>query len=85
MQRFAFQELPNSSEINVSQVKFNDRVAYQRWHVPALERMSGGASKDTVLKLVPYYAWNNRGAGSMIVWMERIQSPTLGLLPREPR
>ncbi|MBP5795606.1 MAG: glycoside hydrolase family 127 protein [Bacteroidales bacterium] len=27
--------------------------------------------KDTGLTLIPYYAWNHRGAGDMIVWMKQ--------------
>ena len=30
-----------------------------------------GKAADTVLTLVPYYAWNNRGEKSMIVWLPR--------------
>ena len=38
-----------------------------RLALPAEERLAKG-SRDAVVKLVPYYAWNNRGARSMIVW-----------------
>jgi DUF1680 family protein len=85
VQRFAFQELPESSEISRSEVLFSDGVTFPRWNVPAIERVNGDATNDSVLKLVPYYAWNNRGAGSMIVWIDRMQSSTVGLLPRESR
>ena len=29
------------------------------------------ATKDVSVKLIPYYAWNHRGAGRMDVWLAR--------------
>ena len=29
------------------------------------------AAKDVTVKLIPYYAWNHRGAGKMDVWLAR--------------
>jgi len=29
------------------------------------------ATKDVSVKLIPYYAWNHRGAGKMDVWLAR--------------
>jgi DUF1680 family protein len=29
------------------------------------------AAKDVTIKLIPYYAWNHRGAGKMDVWLAR--------------
>ena len=37
---------------------------------PAME-VAGDSSKPATVKLVPYYAWNNRGPESMVVWMPR--------------
>jgi DUF1680 family protein len=34
---------------------------------PAKEKV-GRELRDTTVRLVPYYAWNNRGEKSMIVW-----------------
>ena len=28
-------------------------------------------AKDVTVKLIPYYAWNHRGAGKMDVWLAR--------------
>jgi DUF1680 family protein len=45
-----------------------------------------GSKKETVtdLKLIPYYAWNHRGAGEMTVWFPRSGSRTYRnrILPR---
>ena len=35
--------------------------------IPAREKLEQGA-KETQLTLLPYFAWNNRGDGSMMVW-----------------
>ena len=29
------------------------------------------AAKDVAIRLIPYYAWNHRGAGKMDVWLAR--------------
>ena len=29
------------------------------------------AVKDVAIRLIPYYAWNHRGAGKMDVWLAR--------------
>jgi len=34
-----------------------------------VRRTNGQGDRDAVLTMVPYYAWNNRGIGSMIVWL----------------
>jgi len=41
-----------------------------RASVPAME-VSGDSTRLATLKLIPYYAWNNRGERSMIVWLPR--------------
>jgi len=38
--------------------------------MPAREVVAG-QSRPATAKLVPYYAWNNRGEKSMIVWVPR--------------
>ncbi|QJE94520.1 glycoside hydrolase family 127 protein [Luteolibacter luteus] len=35
------------------------------------QRLSEGKAKDGTLKMIPYYAWNNRGAGEMEIWLPR--------------
>ena len=44
-----------------------------RISVPAME-VVGEACRPSALHLVPYYAWNNRGARSMIVWLPRTET-----------
>ena len=44
-----------------------------RVSVPAME-VTGDSVAPSTLKLIPYYAWNNRGEDSMIVWLPRKES-----------
>jgi len=32
-------------------------------------RLSKKPAQPTALRLIPYYAWNNRGPGDMTVWL----------------
>ena len=52
----------------------------QAFNVTAIKAQSQEASitddgklttKDVTIKLIPYYAWNHRGAGRMDVWLAR--------------
>ena len=43
-------------------------------HVPVSALDGKGGAANQALVLTPYYAWNNRGAGSMTVWFPRKQS-----------
>ena len=43
----------------------------QMAHVPAREVLANGGSRETTLKMIPYYAWNNRSEKSMIIWIPR--------------
>jgi uncharacterized protein len=36
--------------------------------IPGRE-VAAAASRSTAIKLIPYYAWNNRGEDSMVVWL----------------
>ena len=39
------------------------------------------ATKDVKVKLIPYYAWNHRGSGRMLVWLPRQLRATTPALP----
>ena len=36
--------------------------------IPAVVKKDGGETELRLI-MVPYYAWNNRGNGSMMVWL----------------
>jgi hypothetical protein len=36
--------------------------------LPATEKLKENDSRKATVRLVPYFAWNNRGIGWMIVW-----------------
>lgn len=40
---------------------------------PDLYRMTRGSTETVSVKAIPYYAWNNRGAGEMTVWLREAQ------------
>lgn len=44
----------------------NSEFDGQSFHVTAIHM------EDTGLKLIPYYAWNHRGAGQMAVWLPKV-------------
>jgi DUF1680 family protein len=73
VQRFAFDQLPSDDEIKLSRESFNDKISVVQVEVPAREVVEGDSPRMAPLRLVPYFAWNNRGTGSMIVWFPRGQ------------
>ena len=54
----------NGNSFNVTAIKANAQEA----NVDADGRL---VSKDVKITLIPYYAWNHRGAGKMDVWLAR--------------
>ena len=54
----------NGNSFNVTAIKANAQEA----NVDADGRL---VSKDVKVTLIPYYAWNHRGAGKMDVWLAR--------------
>ena len=45
------------------------RSDYGEWPEDTLYRPAGSARKQASLRLIPYFLWNNRGVGEMLVWM----------------
>ncbi|MHC4997072.1 MAG: glycoside hydrolase family 127 protein, partial [Planctomycetota bacterium] len=72
-QRFYFDRLPDTSN-SVAQLVKIDSGSFIRVSVPARAITEGGGGEAARLTLTPYYAWNNRGAGSMTIWFPREKS-----------
>ena len=70
VQRFFFPEPADPSETRMEVLRDGLLKGVVRVSVPARE-VVGESTKESTVKLVPYYAWNNRGEQSMIVWMPR--------------
>ncbi|CAN5406476.1 glycoside hydrolase family 127 protein [soil metagenome] len=67
VQEIIFDQVPDQKNIQIKSFKegiLNQVVSIE---VPA-KRNSGGGTSETKAKLIPYFAWNNRGESSMIVW-----------------
>ena len=65
--------IPRPADLDDTSVEFiRDGVlkGVPRLSVPGMEIVENSTGKTTI-KLIPYYAWNNRGDESMIVWMAR--------------
>ena len=84
-QRFFFEEVPDTSRSQVKTRKI-DAGSFIQTDVPASGVTKAGESEAAKLVLTPYYAWNNRGTGSMTVWFPRSKSLAVfdpHLLPKE--
>ena len=73
VQRFFIPEPAEPSAIRTEVINQELLQGVVRISVPAME-VVGDAAKASILKLIPYYAWNNRGEESMIVWLPRNES-----------
>ena len=69
VQRLALGSLPEDEDIAVGRLEIAEGHEAVNARLPGVRRIENGAIPTTI-SLVPYYAWNNRGDGSMIVWME---------------
>ncbi|NQU23941.1 MAG: glycoside hydrolase family 127 protein [Candidatus Nealsonbacteria bacterium] len=70
VQRFFIPEPAKADEIRTEVVEDGLLKGIVRASVPAVE-IIGEEIRESTVKLIPYYAWNNRGAESMVVWMPR--------------
>ncbi len=66
-QRFFFENHAKFDEAKVS-TKVVDSGSFLQATIPSKSITQDGGTKSDPLVLTPYYAWNNRGAGSMTVW-----------------
>jgi hypothetical protein len=67
VQRFFFEEIPASANISVSPMEEGLMKNIEKISMPAMVTDNGEAQEANLI-LIPYYAWNNRGDASMIVW-----------------
>jgi len=70
VQRFFIPEPADPGKIRTDVIQDGLLKGLVRATVPAMEIVDDSSQKSTV-KLIPYYAWNNRGEESMVIWMPR--------------
>lgn len=73
VQRFFVPQPASPSDICTETIEEGLLKGIVRVSVPAME-IVGDSVQASTLKLIPYYAWNNRGEDSMIVWLPRTES-----------
>jgi len=71
VQRFFIPEVPAAGQAKTAAIADGPLAGVVTVTLPAKEVAGDGSAKDARLALVPYYAWNNRGEKSMIVWIGR--------------
>lgn len=72
VQKFYIPDTDTSDEIDVKIIKGGLMQGIVMAPVPAREITAEG-SRPATAKMIPYYAWNNRGEDSMIVWVPQTQ------------
>ena len=85
-QRYYFEKIPKAAVAKLSKQKIENGSFIQATVSACALTEDGSAKADVPLVLTPYYAWNNRGQGSMTVWFPT--SPGLAVydphvLPKE--
>ncbi|MHC4112693.1 MAG: glycoside hydrolase family 127 protein [Planctomycetota bacterium] len=70
VQRFYIGESSDSAEASLATVEDGILKGISSISVPGREVTEDG-SRAADIKMIPYYAWNNRGEDSMIIWMPR--------------
>jgi DUF1680 family protein len=75
VQRLFVPAAPAAGDVTTAVIAEGPLKGVVKVSFPAKEVAGGGKAADTVIALVPYYAWNNRGEKSMIVWLPRSAGP----------
>ena len=68
VQQYFLEEIPASSAVALETFEEGVLKGVMALNVPAKKVSTAGMSREN-LKLIPYYAWNNRGEESMMVWL----------------
>ncbi len=68
VQRFILPDCPGREDGAVETIAEGKLAGMPRLIVPAQELITNNKERLASLRLVPYFAWNNRGNGSMNVW-----------------
>jgi DUF1680 family protein len=68
VQRISIERLPDRSAISTEAIDSGVLQNVVKVSFPSNE-LRAGESRTHQLTMIPYYAWNNRGNGSMIVWI----------------
>jgi uncharacterized protein len=76
VQQYFLDSLPSASAIKTS--AFSDGILAKiiKVELPSKKLTDQGA-KASALVLIPYYAWDNRGDGSMMVWLSNSKGEAL--------
>jgi DUF1680 family protein len=69
VQRFFMDKIPDPASVSVSPMDTGVLENIIRIDFPAKVKNEDGVVEEENLTLVPYYAWDNRGDGSMMVWL----------------
>ena len=72
VQRFFIPKQSRAKHLTQDTIKAGPLKGIRRVSIPGQEVTEDG-SRPANIKMIPYYAWNNRGADSMIIWMPRTQ------------
>lgn len=71
VQRRLLPDCPERSQIGTAAIAEGPLAGIVAVSLPGAEHAGGSETKPATLHFVPYYAWNNRGEKSMIVWLPR--------------
>jgi len=72
VQRFFIPEMSSPQRLTVNTFEEGLLKGIRVASIPGREVTEEG-SRSTIIKMIPYYAWNNRGEDSMIIWIPRTQ------------
>ena len=72
VQRFILQGESSQAEVTYETLEEGPLQGMVSIQNPSLELVNG-VGQDSSMKLIPYFAWNNRGNGSMNVWFPKTE------------
>ena len=75
VQRFYIPEPCPPEQAGLDTIRTGPLRGIPRLSLPGHELTASG-SRPTKIKMIPYYAWNNRGEESMIIWLPRTEAGT---------
>ena len=83
VRRFSFPDVPKADQVKVSNLEDGVLKGMKMLHLPGAQKVDD-EQRPAVIRMIPYFSWENRGSKSMSVWIPQGQIENAPPLPWHP-
>jgi DUF1680 family protein len=83
VRRLSFPDVPDADQVKVSNLEDGVLKGMKMLHLPGARKVDD-EERPAVIRMIPYFSWENRGSKSMSVWIPQGQIEDAPPLPWHP-